>query len=810
MTSLAWILVRQLRARWRSWALLAGLVGLAGAVVLTSAAGARRTDSSYGRFLTASHAADVLVSPDNTGFGGYYRALARLPGVETVAPVIGIQALPVRPGPKLIEAQVYTPADRRYGNVIERPRVIEGRLPDPTRVHEVALDLRAAQQLHVGIGGTVTLAATLSTAPGQSPQGLRVFRQRVVGVYMTRDNPVPINALAQLPVVYTTQAFYAELGPPYRAFDGAYVRLRPGTSALQFGQQAEDLAKLYPATGGDVFVANLSDQAAQIERAIRPEAIALGLFALVVALTGLVIVAQAALRQLRASRTDLPTFRALGLTNRQLWSINLMQVAVVAVVGASIAVVFSVLASPIMPLGAARVAEPSSGVDVDAAVLGLGFVAMVVLLFAVVAWPSWRLSQDTRSTSASRAAPSGTGRLAWLSRSAMPVTASLGIRETLAPGGARSAVPVRSALVGIILAISMVVGTLTFGANLVRLVTTPQLYGQTWQAAIDTQFQTIPTSFIRASVDHRAGVVAWSSGDIGTVDVMDSHIPAIGLSRGSGPVVGPALVTGRLPTAPDEIALGGSVLRTTNRQVGQVLTVRVNGVRRKMHIVGQAVFPAFDQGSFTATDLGLGAVVSAADLLPPGTSISDSSVFFLVRFAPGPDQARQVSSFGRATARYCSGVQQTTCFVTRQTPFDIGNYRVDRRRSGGPRPRPRRPRRGGARAADGRLGPAAPARHRRPEDHWVRPPAGPGARRVAGRNVRCARTADRDPAGDLGRPQRLGSVRRRTGNRIVVGRAGHPHRAVRSGGAAHRPDRGDWSQRPLGSRVQPARVFQSE
>ena len=452
------------------------------------------------------------------------------------------------------------------------------------------------------------------------------------------------------------------------------MRLRPGTSAVQFGQQAETLAKRYPATGGDVFVANLGDQAAQIERAIRPEAIALGLFALVVALTGLVIVAQAVLRQLRASRTDLATFRALGLTHRQLWTINLMQVAVVAVVGASIAVVFSVLASPIMPLGAARVAEPSPGVDVDAAVLGLGFVAMVVLLMAVVAWPSWRLSQDTRSTSASRAAPSRTGRLAWLSGSAMPVTASLGIRETLAPSGARNAVPVRSALVGIILAITMVVGTLTFGANLVRLVTTPQLYGQTWQAAIDTQFQTIPTSFIRASVDHRAGVVGWSSGDIGTVDVMDSHIPAIGLSRGGGPLVGPALVTGRLPTAPDEIALGASVLRTSNRQVGQVLTVRVNGVRRKMHIVGQAVFPAFDQGSFTATDLGLGAVVTAADLLQPGTSISDSSVFFLVRFAPGPDQARQVSRFGRATAHYCSGAQQTTCFVTQQTPFDVGDY----------------------------------------------------------------------------------------------------------------------------------------
>ena len=100
--------------------------------MLTAAAGARRTDSAYQRFLQSAHAADVLVSPNNTGFGGYYQALAKLPGAETVAPVIGIQALPFRPGPKLVEAQVYAPADRRYGNVIERPRVVSGRLPDPS------------------------------------------------------------------------------------------------------------------------------------------------------------------------------------------------------------------------------------------------------------------------------------------------------------------------------------------------------------------------------------------------------------------------------------------------------------------------------------------------------------------------------------------------------------------------------------------------------------------------------------------------------------------------------------------------------
>ncbi len=639
MTALTWILVRQLRARWRSWVLLAVLVGLTGGVVFTATAGARRTDSAYSRFLAASRAADLLVSPNNTGFDGYYRALGALPGTETVAPVIGVQALPVLPGRKLVEAQVYAPADRRLAHAIERPRILEGRLPDPTRVHEVALDERASQKLHAGIGDSVTLAATFSTAPGQPVQGLRIFHQKVVGLFLTRDNPVPINALAQLPVVYTTHAFYDLLGAPYRSFDGAYVRLRPGASALQFDRRAEAMARRYPATGGGVFVANLSDQAAQVERAIRPEAFALGLFGIVIALTGIVLLAQAILRHLRSSRTDFATLRALGLTDRQLWCVNLLQVAAVAVLGGVIAVVLCVLLSPITPVGAARVAEPNLGIDVDAAVLFLGFVTMIVLLIVVLAWPAWRLSSEGRTAKAATP-PSLRRPLAWLSSGIVPLTASLGIRQALDPGTARGSVPVRSALIGTILSITMVVGTLTFGANLTHLVTTPQLYGQTWQAAINTQFQPIPSSLIRSSVA-QPGVVAWSVGDMGTVDVMNSHVPTIGLSRGTGPLVGPALVTGRLPTRPDEIALGVSVLRSSHRQVGQYLEARVNGAQRKMHIVGQAVFPAFDQGSFTSTDLGFGAVVVAPDLLQPGQSISESSLFVLVRFAQGPNQARE-------------------------------------------------------------------------------------------------------------------------------------------------------------------------
>ena len=441
-------------------------------------------------------------------------------------------------------------------------------MPSTNRVDEVALDVRGAAAFHAHVGSSITLAAILSSTPGQSAHGLPHFREKVVGIFLTRDNPVPINQSAQLPDVYASHAFYEKLGRTYRGFDGVYVRLGPGVSAFQFGRQAEALAKKFPATGGDVFVANLSDQAAQIEHAIRPEAIALAIFAFLVALTALVLIAQAVLRQLRSSRDDVTTLRALGLNHRQLWCVSLMQVAAMAAVGALLALVGAVLASPMMPLGPARVAEPNPGIEFDGAVLGLGFVCIVVVLTAAVAVPTWRLSSWTREAGTAGPPRRGGGWLAWLSSSGAPLTASLGIREALDPGTSRGAVPVRSALVGTILSITMVVGTLTFGANLVHLVTTPSLYGQTWQASVDTQFQAIRPSQMKKWVNHRPGVVAWSSGDFGTVDVMGSQVPAIGLSRGRGSLVGPTLVTGRLPTARDEVALGASVLRSVHRQVG--------------------------------------------------------------------------------------------------------------------------------------------------------------------------------------------------------------------------------------------------
>ena len=87
------------RRRWRALVSLALLLGLAGGVVLTAAAGARRTDTAYPRLLAWASASQVTVQ-----LGGldpaYFAALNQLPQVAAVATAMQYNlALPVRRAP---------------------------------------------------------------------------------------------------------------------------------------------------------------------------------------------------------------------------------------------------------------------------------------------------------------------------------------------------------------------------------------------------------------------------------------------------------------------------------------------------------------------------------------------------------------------------------------------------------------------------------------------------------------------------------------------------------------------------------------
>jgi hypothetical protein len=148
MRSVLFVSAHELRTRWQAWVSLALLVAFAGGCVLTAAAGARRTGSAYQRFLVASKASDVLVSPAGTGLRGYYAALARLPSAAVVAPVVGLNVLPTGPSGRLVlSAVAAAPLDRRWGHVLEIPKVLAGRLPLPARPGEIAVDQNAGRRV---------------------------------------------------------------------------------------------------------------------------------------------------------------------------------------------------------------------------------------------------------------------------------------------------------------------------------------------------------------------------------------------------------------------------------------------------------------------------------------------------------------------------------------------------------------------------------------------------------------------------------------------------------------------------------------
>ena len=112
---------------------------------------------------------------------------------------------------------------------------------------------------------------------------------------------------------------------------------------------------------------------AKVQRAVRPQAVALALFALVVAATGLFVIAQAVTRQLFAEAIGHAPLSALGLSRHQLFVTAMVPFAVTAALGVALGIVVGDhRRRRSMPVGPARQAEPNPGVSLDLVALGGG------------------------------------------------------------------------------------------------------------------------------------------------------------------------------------------------------------------------------------------------------------------------------------------------------------------------------------------------------------------------------------------------------------------------------------------------------
>jgi len=693
-----WLALRaDVRRRWPALLALALLLGLIGGVVLTAAAGARRTDTAYPRLLTWANASQTDIVPESDSYAAdYFAALARQPHVAAVA-TAGVYGM-VLSRSNQTNVVVMSSPDGAMGVTVDRVKVLAGRLYNAKTAGQAMVDQQLASLEHLAPGSTLRLYGVPSNANGQPEYNKAVtLAYRVSAIVVFDDQVVPTGTNTAEPTALVSWPFAAP-AVARNLTDGyeAAVRLTPGASLNAFTSAAEALARHYPDTTGNIITMPLADQVNATERAIRPEAIALAVFAGLAGLIALAVIGQLLSRQLALDAAEFPILRALGVQRAALVTLSLARLAIVTVSGAIVAVAIAIAASPLMPIGPARLAEPDPGIEVNVAILGAGFAAIALFPLALLIPSAWRAARQARGplgvAEPAAARQARRSRVAAALNHAGSVAGGTGIAMAFEPGHGRTAVPVRSALVGSVIAVAALAAATVFGASLIGLVSTPHDYGQNWVQEVDFGFGSASGAQISEAPKLIPAVDGYAAGNYGQLTIDGKIVPAIGLDQmlGGGYLT---LLAGRAPTATDEIALGAQTLRAIGARLGETVTVTIDqdvtgglGPSHRMRIVGVAVLPAFSRGSFAPTGLGTGAVVPAAVLSASTQSQSQTATlgcapnaacynFFLLRYKPGADLAADAAKI--TAGLQASGCPVGSCIVAPvadQRPGDIKNY----------------------------------------------------------------------------------------------------------------------------------------
>ena len=393
--------------------------------------------------------------------------------------------------------------------------LVSGQLPDPSKPDQVLASSTLQQDNGVHVG-------TVIHVPFEAPSQAADYNNPNTG-YVAPHGPrlaLQVVGIEASEVEFpsgTTPVYLLYAGPgfarsvlPHTALQYQYfVRLRHGAAGIpQFIQQANQL-NLGMGTVGD---SSEDGTAATIQASIHPQAVGWWILAALAALVGLAVVGQALARQSAVESEDHPTLVAVGMSGRELFALDMARNLVVGLAGAVGAVVIATALSPIAPLGEARLAEDSTGIAFDSLVLLLGALATVVVVLALGIWPALRAARTRRMNE--RAGPSRSSAMVrHLVTLGAPPTAVIGVRNALERRSGGSAVPLGSALLGMVLAVIALCATGVFGASLTHLTTTPRLYGDPEQVSFSP-----PNTALLTSLEHNPAVTAITEG-VGAGDV---------------------------------------------------------------------------------------------------------------------------------------------------------------------------------------------------------------------------------------------------------------------------------------------------
>jgi ABC-type lipoprotein release transport system permease subunit len=684
------------RHRWPGYLTVVLLVGLLGGLAMGAIAGARRTESSFPKYLASTHPSDLLVlrndsaNDDNTGDPAFLRELAHLPHIARVESATSPTQQLLAPDGSVahdatherFDATVQMTADVN-GEFFDqdRPSVLEGRMLDPKRADEMVLSAGAAGVLHAHVGTVIPFAFYTNKQTNSPDYGtgkqtpVRRIGIKLVGIVVFHSEIIRDDIDSTLRLGLFSPALTDPLATCCSNTPIIGVRLDHGN------RDDVAVASEINARANAHVIQITAVQEATAERAVKPQSFALGVFGAIAALATLLIAGQVIGRQLRNATNDLETLRALGANPSMTVTDGLIGVVGAIAAGAVLAALIAVALSPLSPLGPVRPVYPGRSIAFDWTVLGAGVAMLIVLLAALATLFAYRDAPHRIAKRVRRIVPRRSRIAGTAAASGLPISGVTGIRLALDPGRDTRAVPLRSATLGAVLAIVVVVGTVVFGASLNTLVSHPALYGWNWSYEMIGNYggiADVPLPQAGKLLDRDANVAAWSRASFGDLRIDGRDVPVLGTTPHAE--VGPPVLSGHALEGPNQIVLGASTIAALHKHVGDTVELD-NGLPKpvKLVIVGTATLPAIGAIESLHLEIGTGAVISEQLIPPQARGFGDlptSPEAVLIRFRAGVRPAVAYRSLQRIAQETNVLGHGPPNVLPVQRPAEIVNYRT--------------------------------------------------------------------------------------------------------------------------------------
>jgi hypothetical protein len=633
---------------WGNYLSLTLLIALVGGVSMAALAGARRTDSSFPTFFASTNpsSTQVFAALDDPALGqssGFNpkvdREIAHLPLVQQSALSIGFDGninldavKGLHPHATVGETPPTVIGGPEY-LTLDKVTLVAGHLFDPNKPDEAVINPQAAQEMGVHVGSVVQVpfytdqeaTSTNFNGPPHLFPKITIVGEVVVNHTVVEDE---IDALGSS-VVILSPKLTDQLATCCAYYSGMAIKVQGGSANV--ARVRAEVAKIDVISKFGVAQGSTNAQGlAKAQQEIEPEAIALGAFGLIAGMAVLLIGGLSIGRMLRTQATETRILQSLGATTAMSIATELLGVALAVVTGALLAVALAIALSPLAPLGPVRFVYPYRGISFDWTVLGLGLLTLVValgvisFLLALRELSRLRLGRrlDQRATDS------------WITRvstaAGVPLSLATGLRFALKSGRGSQAAPVRSAILGAVLAVVVLVTTVTFGASLNNLVSHPSLYGWNWDYALLSGFagqEDMPAPQLATMLNHDHYIASWSGANFVTGQFDGQSVQV--MTEDPGAVVAPPILSGHGLQAANQVVLGDATLAALHKHVGDTVTF-FNGKSKAttLTIVGTATLTPITKG----LEMGSGALVATSDIPASLLNTQDSSI-------PGPQAA---------------------------------------------------------------------------------------------------------------------------------------------------------------------------